>query len=317
MIADKGQTPDTGTTPDAGKTPDATMPTRPAGHLTAEAAKKERIKGVFSSQMIQKVGTGTTTRKIIQKMYWMVEEKDPGGIEIQPLNKNYVPSGPKRKITLDELLENFSPEPEFYVSTVYPRLRELETTIVKGEKHRSKGEIFSAELEFNTALNVDEENVRANFGLGLTYLDRGEANKANDIFERLVKLDAAFEKEHKHLFNEFGINLRKNKMYDQALDYYKRAEDLSPLDENLFYNVARAFFEKSLYEKCVEYLNKALTLNPDLSEARQFLDYIASKNLVSDATPATAPSGEAQAGQPQQAEPEQPRATGPIDLDGK
>jgi tetratricopeptide (TPR) repeat protein len=311
MIADKGQTPE------AGKTPDAAEPARPAGHLTAEAAKKERIKGVFSSQMIQKVGTGTTTRKIIQKMYWMVEEKDAGSIELQPLNKNYVPSGPKRKISLDELLENFSPEPEFYLSTVYPRLRELETTIVKGEKHRSKGEIFSAELEFTTALNVDEENVRANFGLGLTYLDRGEANKANDIFERLVKLDAAFEKEHKHLFNEFGINLRKNKMYDQALDYYKRAEDLSPLDENLFYNVARAFFEKSQYEKCVEYLNKALTLNPDLSEARKFLDYIAAKNLISGAAPAPAPSAAAQPGEAAQDQAEQPRSSGPINLDEK
>ena len=313
MSADDGQIPD------AGKTREAAMPARPAGHLTAEAAQKERVKGVFSSQMIQKVGTGTTTRKIIQKMYWMVEEKNPGKIEIQPLNKNYVPSGPKRTITLDELLEGFSPEPEFYLSTVYPRLRELETTIIKGEKHRSKGEIFSAELEFNTALNVDEENVRANFGLGLTYLDRGEANKANDIFERLVKLDAAFKKEHKHLFNEFGINLRKNKMYDQALDYYKRAEDLSPLDENLFYNVARAFFEKSLYEKCVEYLNKALTLNPNLTEAKQFLDYIVSKNLLSGAAPGAAPSAEAQPAQSQseEAQPEKPRSTGPINLDEK
>ncbi|MBF0481545.1 MAG: tetratricopeptide repeat protein [Desulfovibrionaceae bacterium] len=311
-------TVDQGQTPGPGKPPGDAAPGRPAG----EAARKERIKGVFSSQMIQKVGTGTTTRKIIQKMYWMAEERTEGAIELQPLNKNYVPTGPKRTISLDELLANFSPEPEFYVSTVYPRLRELEATIVKGEKHRSKGEIFSAELEFHTALNVDEENVRANFGLGLTYLDRGEANKANDIFERLVKLDAAFEKEHKHLFNEFGINLRKNKMYDQALDYYKRAEDLSPQDENLFYNTARAFFEKSQYRQCVEYLNKALGLNPDLPAAKQFLDYIAAKNLLPGLVPGApppgaAPSGEGQSGEGQSGEtpPATPRSNAPINLD--
>jgi tetratricopeptide (TPR) repeat protein len=210
----------------------------------------DRIKGVFSTQSIQRVGTGTTTRKTIQKMYWFVEERDDKLLDIQPLNRNYIPTGPKRKVTMEELLEKFAPEPEFYVSTVYPKMRELNMTIVKGENHRRKGEVFSAELEFGQALAVDEENVRANFGLGLTYLDRGEANKAQDIFERLVNLDAAFDQEHKHLFNEFGINLRKNKMLDQALDYYRRAENLSEADENLHYNIARPSSRK-MTSRCV------------------------------------------------------------------
>ena len=139
-----------------------------AGPDDAAGQKRERIKGIFSTQAIQKVGTGTTTRRTIQKMYWFVEEDASHNLEIQPLNKNYVPSGPKRRISLEELLEKFSPEPEFYVTTVYPRLRELNMVIQKGEKHREKGEIFSAELEFGQALAVDEENIRANFGLGLT-----------------------------------------------------------------------------------------------------------------------------------------------------
>lgn len=251
-----------------------------AAKPAAAGKPHDKVKGVFSTQAIQRVGTGTTTRKTIQKMYWFVEEIDDKSLDIQPLNKNYVPSGPKRKITMEELLEKFSPEPEFYVSTVYPRMRELNMTIVKGEKHRSKGEIFSAELEFGQALAVDEENVRANFGLGLTYLDRGEANKAQDIFERLVRLDAAFDKQHKHLFNEFGINLRKNKMLDQALDYYKRAEDLTQSDENLHYNIARAFFEKKDFVNCFEHLKKALDLNPDLAAAKKFLLYLVDKNLL-------------------------------------
>jgi tetratricopeptide (TPR) repeat protein len=262
--------------------------TRPGGDKNPPPGKAhDRIKGVFSTQAIQRVGTGTTTRKTIQKMYWFVEELEDKFLEIQPLNKNYVPSGPKRKITVDELLEKFSPEPEFYVSTVYPKMRELNMTIVKGEKHRSKGEIFSAELEFGQALAVDEENVRANFGLGLTYLDRGEANKAQDIFERLVRLDAAFDKQHKHLFNEFGINLRKNKMLDQALDYYKRAENLTQTDENLHYNIARAFFEKKNIDKCFEYLKKALEINPELAAAKKFIAYLVEKNLL----PAEAAAG--------------------------
>lgn len=135
-------------------------------------------------------------------------------------------------------------------------------------------------MEFNTALNIDEENIRANFGLGLTYLDRGDDTRANDIFERLVKLDAAFEPEHKHLFNEFGINLRKNKMYEQSVEYYERAMELSESDENLHYNVARAYYEKELFAQAFKSLTRALELNPGFAEAEQFRRFLLEKGLV-------------------------------------
>ncbi|MBG0775000.1 MAG: tetratricopeptide repeat protein [Desulfovibrionaceae bacterium] len=245
------------------------------GH--AHEAGREKIKGVFSTQVVSKVGTGTTMRKTIQKMYWFAEELDSGEVSMQPLNVNYVPSGPKKVIPKDEMLEKFSPEPEFYVSTVFPKMKELGETITRADQHRQRGEQFSAEFEYKNVLQVDEENVKANFGLGLTYLDRGQANKADDIFKRLVKLDAAFEQEHKHLFNDFGIQLRKNKMCDQAVEYYKRALELSGSDENLHYNMARAWFEKKDMAKTREHLEKALELNPELEAARQFMDWLKKK----------------------------------------
>ena len=242
--------------------------------------KREKIKGVFSTQTLIKIGTGTTQRKTVQKSYWMAKELDNGQIEIQPLNRNYVPSGPKKVISKEEFLEKYVPEPEFYTYTVYPKMRELTKTIARADRHRMRGETYSAEFEYKNALKIDEENIRANFGLGLTYLDRGDTEKANNIFERLVKLDAAFEKEHKHLFNEFGIKLRKNKMYNQCLDYYKRALNLAQNDEHLYYNIARCYFEMKDYTKCKEYLEKALELNPDFEEGKKFMEYLKKKRLI-------------------------------------
>lgn len=242
----------------------------------------DKIKGVFSTQVVQKVGTGTTTRKSVKKTFWYVNQLDNETIEIQPLNVNYVPSGPKRKVPITEFLEKFAPEPEFYVSNVYPKMKELYDSIKEGEKNREEGDNFSAEFEFVNALGIDEDNVRANFGLGLTYLDRGDDAKANDIFERLVKLDAAFNKEHKHLFNEFGINLRKNKMYDQSVDYYLRAMELTENDENLHYNMARAYFDKEEFVKAGEHLTMALSLKPEFEEAQKFLNYLKKKNYIED-----------------------------------
>ncbi len=246
---------------------------------------EEGIKGVFSTQTVQRVGTGTTQRKTIQKTYWFVEELDEDIIEVQPLNTSYVPSGPKRKVPKEDFLAKFSPEPEFYLTTVYPRMQELDQAIVRGEMHRERGAHYSAEFEFKQATMVDEDNVRANFGLGLTYLDRGEQTKANDIFERLVKLEAAFQTEHKHLFNDFGINLRKNHMLDQALEYYLKAEALVQNDENLFHNVARVYYEMGELENCLEYLEKSLVVNPDMEESRLFYEFLEKEGHVKDRKP--------------------------------
>jgi tetratricopeptide (TPR) repeat protein len=242
--------------------------------------KREGINGVFSSQEVRKVGTGTTTRKSIQKTFWFCIEDDDDHVEVQPLNVNYIPSGPKKKITKDEFLSIFSPEPEMYVTNVFPKMRELNKTIARAERYRNNKEYYSAEMEFNNALRVDEENVRANFGLGITYLERGENNKANNIFERLVKLDAAFQEEHKHLFNEFGINLRKNKMIDQAIIYYTRAEELAIQDEHLFYNMARAYLEKKDLANTLRYLLKSLEMDPKLDVSIKFLMWLLTNNMV-------------------------------------
>lgn len=250
-----------------------------ANDSTARAGQKSGIRGVFSTQEIRKVGTGTTTRKTVQKTFWFVEERD-NEIECQPLNPNYVPSGPKRKITKDELIAKFSPEPEFYQMSVFPKMRELQTSIKNGDSHRDKGETFAAEYEYSRALKVDEENVRANFGIGLTYMERGELEKAENIFERLVKLEGAFEQEHKHLFNEFGINLRKSKMLRQAVEYYQRALELSENDENLHTNLARALLETKDIDGCLAHLFKALELSPRHPVSLKFLAWMMKKSLI-------------------------------------
>jgi tetratricopeptide (TPR) repeat protein len=253
--------------------------------MSESESQRTRIKGVFSSEKVAKVGAGATVRKTTQTMYWFADEDEEGRIWIQPLNPNYVPSGPKQEIPKEDFLEQYAPEPEFYTSKVFPSIRKLNQTIAKAERHRSNGETYSAEMEYGNALRVDEENIRANFGLGLTYLERGETGKADNIFQRLIKMEATFDAEHKHLFNDFGINLRKNEMYDQALEYYAKALELSPADENLHYNMARAAFAKADIKKTLEHLRTALSLNKDLEIAKKFLLYLKKNNLLPHNSP--------------------------------
>ena len=132
----------------------------------------------------------------------------------------------------------------------------------------------------DNALQVDVDNVRANFGIGLTYLERGESDKAENIFARLIKLDGAYEEEHKHLFNEFGISLRKNKMFSQSLEYYLRALDLTKKDENLYINIARVYLELKDIPHCAEFLGKALEIAPANETAQKFLHWLEAKRLL-------------------------------------
>lgn len=258
---------------------DEAIPTGDQKTVIPKDVERRKISGVFSSQTVAKVGTGTTTRKTIQKAYWFAEEQDPADeqepmVAIQPLNKNNVPSGPKEEVPLSDFLERFNPEIEYHQKVVFPKMKELSSTIQRAEQQRDQGALYSAEFEFNSALDFDETNVRANFGLGLTYMERGDAAKAADIFERVVGLDAAFAPEHKHLFNEFGINLRKSKLLDQAVDYYARALEITQNDENLYYNIGRAYFERGDVAEAIKNLRKALEIYPDFEEAKRFLEYI-------------------------------------------
>ncbi|MBI5520009.1 MAG: tetratricopeptide repeat protein [Desulfovibrio sp.] len=242
-----------------------------------------RICGVFSQKRTQKIGAGTTARRTEVVTYFWVEEREGGTLLVQALAANDVPFGPKSEISRDELLANYLPEPQKTltraVSNLSPQELEIQKAVARGDKFRKRGESFTAEFEYNKALSMDEGNVRANFGIGLCYIDRGEREKAHEVFERLVKLDAAFEDEHKHLFNEFGISLRKAGMQNEAIDYYRRALELSPSDENLHYNIARAAFDKGDARAAAQYLSSCLKLNPEHAEARQFVDYLKRKKM--------------------------------------
>ncbi|WP_319762327.1 hypothetical protein [Maridesulfovibrio sp.] len=246
--------------------------------------KRERIQGIFSAQRMSVIGTGTTKKKTKQLTYWYAEEQENGVLKVQAINDNYIPTGPVVAVEMELFLKDYHPEPELYVKKVIPNLKKLEKSISLGESHRANGETYSAEYEFNKAMSLDEMNVRVNFGLGLTYFDRGEVERAENIFKRLVCLEGSFEPQHKHLFNEFGISLRKNGMHQQALAYYLKAIDLVQSDENLHLNIARVYFEAGEIKPCLEHLRQSLLINRELEEACVFLQFLKSKGFIEDCT---------------------------------
>lgn len=221
----------------------------------------EQLKCVFSTTTELKVGTGTTAKKQQSILLWYIEQREEDEYSVRKINPQFVPVGDEIIINQEELLSNYVPEVEIHNTRVEPAMCALTKTIAKGDKHRENNKPLSAEMEYTKALDVDETNTRAIFGLGLVYMGRNDREKSRAVFEQLVSMEASFDVKHKHLFNEFGIALRKSKLYDEAVQYYARAVELTAEDDNLYYNLARAFYEKGDWEHCFDFLARALKIN--------------------------------------------------------
>jgi tetratricopeptide (TPR) repeat protein len=248
-------------------------------------ASPERIKGVFSMTKEAFVGTGATRKKVSQTVHYYAEEASQGEITVRVLNPHFVPTGAAKLVTREELLANFLPDPMIYLQKVVPAMRLVEESVERADRHRNQGELFTAEFDYKEALSLDEEHVRATFGLGLTYLERGESDNACIVFHRIVELEHAFDTSHKHLYNEFGIQLRKNKMYPQALKYYFRIFAKVKDDDHLLYNISRTLFEMRRHRPARYFLAKAMELEPRLKEAAALIRAIEAELAGGDKKP--------------------------------
>lgn len=230
--------------------------------------------GIYSKTTTQNIGAGSTARKQEYKSYYLAKPTDDGQVQIQVLDMNDEPLPYMELVPGDEFERRFTYVPDYLETRKSPKEKKVDQAIAQAEAHVRRKEYFSAEFEYDNALKLDEENVRANFGLGKVYLITGETDKAKKTFRTLSRVEAVFEAENKHIFNELGIELRRLHLHDQAIDYYVKAISFTRDDENLFFNAARAFFETGDYKNAVKFLKYALKLNPNLAEARKLLHNI-------------------------------------------
>ena len=63
-----------------------------------------KIYGVFSIIKRGKIGAGHTQKKSSHKLLFFAEEQEDGSVSLQPINKNFIPSGPKSFISKEDFL---------------------------------------------------------------------------------------------------------------------------------------------------------------------------------------------------------------------
>lgn len=231
--------------------------------------------GIYLETVSAKIGTGGTAKEQQIENYYLAKSIGEGMVEMRLLDMDYEPMNIVEKVGLEEFSRRFTFKPDIVKEEKKSFAdRKADKAIAQAEAHYKRKEFFSAEFEYSKALALDEDNVRANFGQGKVYLAQGEPDKAKEVFEKLTHIDAVYEEKNKHIFNELGIELRRQGLYDQAIAYYTKALSFTENDENLLFNAARAHFEKGGMKSARYYVEKALTINPSLEEARRLLENI-------------------------------------------
>ena len=245
--------------------------------------EKILVDAVFFERKKMEIGTGATSQDKVEDIHYHIVEKKEGELDVEMLNA----AGKRTGIVIDTIDKEaflnrffscFEHECEFF-----PKLSEEESK-EKSKTHRENGdrlkaqnEMKQAELEYGNALKFDEQSARANYGMAKVLIDSGRNDDGKKLLKKLTKMENIFEKENKHLFNEIGIDLRKQKIHEEAFEYYSKAISIDPDDEALLYNLARLQKDANKYQESLDTINKALKIKPDFQEGKELIAWLQAK----------------------------------------
>ena len=118
---------------------------------------------------------------------------------------------------------------------------------------------------------ADGEESQENRALTIMRLiDKGEHEKARALIGTNEDLLGFIL----HTYNALGIQARKDGDFDKAVAEFNKALSVSPDDEALLYNLARAYAAKKEKKPAVESIQKALKINPAFTEAQTLLNHL-------------------------------------------
>ncbi len=250
-------------------------------HLPDDGGEGGKISGYYIEEVKISLGTGATKRKTTGENIFLAEELPSGEVKLSLLNLAGKPTKITEVVEKEEFFQRCRPKPDFIPPD---KTEKLDKVKEKADRHASRGnlhlrkkEFNSAEFEFQSSLKLDEEHVRANYGMVKLHLEKGEENQAKEILDKLTSIEALFEDENKHVFNEFGIDLRRMKMFDQALDSYRKALEINDKDPILNFNMARALIDKKQWGESLACLERAMELKEDFPEAQKLAQLLRDK----------------------------------------
>jgi tetratricopeptide (TPR) repeat protein len=229
------------------------------------------VMGVYSHSTRYEYKVGERGSRYRHGTFWFVRKRSEDLFEVRPLNANHVPSGVCTLVSREDFLRFYTPELGYYQENTLPCMEALQKKVRMGRRYFNMGQLDRAEQEFCEAVLMQRDSVDGNMGLSEVYAEQQEFTKLRTVLDKLLNIDDTFREEQRHRFNEFGMNLRKQGCFDDAIRFYTKALEVNADDENLHFNIARAYHGRNDCDKCRTHLDRALELNPGMTEAQAFM----------------------------------------------
>ncbi len=129
-----------------------------------------------------------------------------------------------------------------------------------------------------------EQALRADFALALLQMKQGRKDEGVAGLERMLARPCAPFSGAALLFSEFGLSLRRLGLIHLALLAHQHALEFAPDDERVHFNLARSYHDLNKFGMARVHLERAVEIAPDFTVARQFLDFLRTKEPESLST---------------------------------
>lgn len=184
-----------------------------------------------------------------------------GNFAVQELDSAYTARGPAQAMAADKFRVLFKLEPLILAAPVVtPDFRQLVPPAPPKPEISDKG---LAALERARKIKQIETDLRDNFEKALRALARPKDRKgALASLSRIAATKKGIQLEHKYMFRDFGVALRKKALPELALECASRAVELSPDDDHARFNLARIYGIMGRYEEASAQLQEAMRIDP-------------------------------------------------------
>lgn len=147
----------------------------------------------------------------------------------------------------------------------------------EGNKHLEKGELDKAQKCYDKILKLDSSSVNAWYNKGLIFFKIKKYMESIEFFDNALDLEPG---NIKALIYK-GLALGSINKYEKSYACFDKALKLNPKNAETWYGKGIVLGKNGKYPEAIEHFDKALELNPDFKSAKDSKKLIKSINLRS------------------------------------